>query len=76
MPLYEYHCKNCQLDSEILVKNIRETPECPSCGSKEITKLLSVIGAPVIGDGRAGSAKNDAETCGRPQCARGCMFDS
>jgi putative FmdB family regulatory protein len=74
MPLYEYHCNNCQLDSEILIKNIHETAECPTCGSKEITKLLSVIGAPIIGEGRSNSAKNDAETCGRPQCARGCMF--
>ena len=42
MPLYEYVCRGCDREVEILVRNERETPECPDCGSAELTKLLSV----------------------------------
>jgi putative FmdB family regulatory protein len=73
MPLYEYHCNACECDSEVLVKNFDEKPDCPQCGSKKLTKLLSVIGAPVIGEGHSAS-RPDGDTCGKPQCARGCMF--
>lgn len=74
MPLYEYHCEDCNRDSELLVKNTSEKPECPECGSKHLVKLLSVIGSPVIGSGSSASSRSESETCGRPQCARGCMF--
>ena len=73
MPLYEYRCKDCDQQSEILVKSLDSKPECPECGSKKLDKLLSVIGAPVIGSGSK-SHQSDPGTCGRSQCARGCMF--
>jgi putative FmdB family regulatory protein len=76
MPLYEYHCEDCDRDSELLVKNIESRPECPTCGSRSMTKLLSVIGAPVVGDRSSQRSASESELCGRPQCARGCMFDN
>jgi hypothetical protein len=39
-----------------------------------MTKLLSVIGAPVQGNSATQRSDSDGGTCGRPQCARGCMF--
>jgi len=73
MPLYEYRCQECTCESELLVKNLDTKPECPQCGSKRLEKLLSVIGSPVIGS-NARPAESDSGTCGRSQCARGCMF--
>ncbi len=73
MPLYEYHCKECNRESELLVKDLDTKPECPQCGSKRLEKLLSVIGSPVIGSSPR-PAESDSGTCGRSQCAQGCMF--
>lgn len=74
MPLYEYECKECHKNVEILVNNMSTKPECPECGSKKLTKLLSVIGSPVIQSG-ARPSSSEGGTCGRPQCGSGgCMF--
>ncbi|RKY05043.1 zinc ribbon domain-containing protein [Candidatus Poribacteria bacterium] len=45
MPVYEFHCKRCGLDFEELcsmdeVKSVR----CPSCGSGQVDRRLSVFG--------------------------------
>jgi putative FmdB family regulatory protein len=68
MPIYEYICTQCSAPFELLIRNERETPRCPSCGSKELSKEFSVPAAhspsaqmPVMGPGN----------CGRPQCGGG-----
>ncbi|MFZ4080313.1 MAG: FmdB family zinc ribbon protein [Pirellula sp.] len=73
MPLYEYRCKECDRESELLVRSLDSKPECPECGSARMEKLLSVIGAPVVG-ASAKPRESDPGACGRSQCARGCMF--
>ncbi len=40
MPIYEYHCDNCEKDFECLVFG-NEHPDCPSCSSKNVKKLMS-----------------------------------
>jgi len=41
VPLYEYACQECGEEFEALVlKGI--TPSCPSCGSEELERLLSL----------------------------------
>ncbi len=45
MPLYEYICRDCDSQAEILVQGAQQ-PECPKCGSGKLTKLLSVVAAP------------------------------
>lgn len=77
MPLYEYECKDCLKQSEILVSNMNTKPDCPECGSKRLAKLLSVIGSPKVNSGGRGSSNSEVEAgaCGRSQCASGgCMF--
>ncbi|MCU0709077.1 MAG: zinc ribbon domain-containing protein [Pirellula sp.] len=76
MPLYEYHCETCDKEFELLIQRRDDSPLCPECGSKKLTKLLSVIGSPVIGENAGQRSAATSETCGRPQCARGCMFDN
>ena len=74
MPLYEYHCKSCDANVEVLVRNDREKPECPQCHSTKLEKQLSAPAAPSIA-GAANSLPIQGGTCGRPQCGSGCMFE-
>lgn len=39
MPLYTYHCKECDKDAEVLVRS-SETPACPACGSQSLERLM------------------------------------
>lgn len=54
MPIYEYHCKACGEDFEVLVTG-QTTPVCPHCQSPKLTKLLSTFAA--HGTGERGSAR-------------------
>jgi putative FmdB family regulatory protein len=45
MPIYEYLCRDCDSQAELLVQGSQQ-PECPQCGSSQLTKLLSVVAAP------------------------------
>jgi putative FmdB family regulatory protein len=42
MPVYEYRCKNCGEQVEVLVRSKSIPPTCPNCGSPRLEKLLSV----------------------------------
>jgi putative FmdB family regulatory protein len=44
MPLYEYACKSCSSQFEVLVR-ASETPECPSCQGTDLERRLSVFAA-------------------------------
>ena len=50
MPTYEYHCKGCRTDFEIMFGSFsaaaKATPVCTLCGSKKLKRLLS--GAPAV----------------------------
>lgn len=64
MPIYEFHCAKCERDSEILVRSSQwEGTACPHCGSKKLSKKLSVFAssgsstgaeAPACGNGSGG----------------------
>ena len=43
MPIYEYKCNNCGNDFETLVMGGRQ-PECPSCDSQDLLRLMSACG--------------------------------
>lgn len=47
MPLYEYACRDCHHECELLVRASDEPPQCPDCGSSNLAKLLSVPAATV-----------------------------
>jgi len=50
MPLYSYRCKACDHGFETLVRS-SDTPACPSCGSGDLTRLLSGVAA----EGKSGA---------------------
>jgi len=40
MPIYEYHCDDCDKDFEYLVFG-SDKPVCPTCDGQEVKKLMS-----------------------------------
>lgn len=68
MPIYEYACRQCNQEFEILVRG-QELPHCPDCGGEKLDRLLSVTAAPSSTSGKA--ADSMPGTCGRPQCGMG-----
>ena len=46
MPVYEYHCQNCQQRVGVRMSYAeygRVTPKCPSCGSTQLKRALSRV---------------------------------
>ena len=41
MPLYDYACKSCGEQFEVLVRPGSGTPACPACRSEDLERLLS-----------------------------------
>lgn len=73
MPLYEYHCQDCQHSVEVLIRFSEQQPTCPDCGGARLERLISLPAAPSV----AGRALPVCETpmptggCGLPQCGMG-----
>ncbi len=70
MPLYEYHCANCDATVEILVRNQSDPIMCPECQSQQLEKLMSVTAAPSM-DGARKSLPVAPSNCGMPRCCGG-----
>jgi putative FmdB family regulatory protein len=71
MPLYEYACRDCDAEFELLIRG-SEIPQCPSCAGQRLEKLLSVPAA------HTGSQRDlpacrplPSSGCGLPQCGQG-----
>jgi len=41
MPLYDYTCKACGAESEILIRGAK-TPACPACKSEDLERGISL----------------------------------
>ncbi|MBW2166467.1 MAG: zinc ribbon domain-containing protein [Deltaproteobacteria bacterium] len=50
MPIYEYHCNNCNKNFEYLVFG-KEEPICPACKNKKVGRVLSACGFVSKGSG-------------------------
>lgn len=64
MPIYDYHCDNCNNDFEKLVRSMfsTETITCPDCGSHEVKKTVSLFGG-ISGGGSARSGGASLQAC-------------
>lgn len=72
MPIYEYRCRSCDVDFEVLVRDGR-TVVCPHCGSSSVDKLLS---APFVSSGQLARRPGHTccgreERCAAPPCSEG-----
>jgi len=71
VPLYEYSCRQCSTEFELLVRG-DETPHCPECNSAKLEKLLSVPAAHTAGPRDLPTCKPAPPGgCGLPQCGMG-----
>ena len=41
MPIFEYICKGCGKDFEVIVRSTSPPPSCPACSSTELEKQIS-----------------------------------
>lgn len=84
MPLYEFKCNDCKETCEILMVASDDVAQCPSCGSKNLAKLMaahaSMSGSPKAsvpgpGDtGCCGAAPGQKEGCAGPGSCCGRTF--
>jgi putative FmdB family regulatory protein len=59
MPIYDYRCKDCDKNFELLVRS-SSIPVCPACGSQQLEKLLSIPAAPGQTAGIVSRARSQA----------------
>jgi len=68
MPIYEFHCAQCERDSEILVRSAEwHGTKCPHCGSSRLDKKLSTFAS-----AGAGNDTNASKKIGRRSSGGGC----
>jgi putative FmdB family regulatory protein len=72
MPVYEYACADCGYRFEYAYKigDVREL-KCPSCGSKSVSKLISIPGL-VRSSGLSHGGRTccgRTERCEKPPCS-------
>ncbi|HXE48810.1 MAG TPA: zinc ribbon domain-containing protein [Ramlibacter sp.] len=63
MPIYEYACHQCGNEFEALVRS-GTVPECPSCHSRELKKMLSVFATAASGPESAPALADPCASCG------------
>lgn len=64
MPIYEYHCPDCDSDHEILVRSSEEPPKCPACGGDHLDKQFSTFAASGTPASSGGSSCCHSGGCG------------
>lgn len=64
MPIFEYKCEKCGATSEFIVFGAGEKLLCKSCGSPELTKLLSAHNT--VGSSSGFPKTDGGGCCGSP----------
>jgi putative FmdB family regulatory protein len=67
MPIYEFVCRDCEREQEILIRGL-EQPVCGGCGGQHLVKLLSIPAAHSSSDSPAGRRDQG----GSGSCGAGC----
>lgn len=70
MPLYEYQCRKCEQNFELLVRMDQAPGQCPHCGSTRLERQLSTF-APQSAEGAGNRMARPAGGCGGPACQMG-----
>ncbi|MEE4359246.1 MAG: zinc ribbon domain-containing protein [Desulfococcaceae bacterium] len=65
MPIYEYHCDQCDKNFECLMFRSDDVPECPDCKGNHVRKMMSACGfLSKGGGGETVSRSAGASSCG------------
>jgi putative FmdB family regulatory protein len=67
MPIFEYHCNECDKDFEILIMGDEEV-SCPDCAGKDVSKLLSTFSHKSEGQ-LASPTGSSCSACNATSCA-------
>ena len=72
MPIYEYRCPSCDERFEELVRSSDPAVACPSCGTADVERLLSVFAG--VGGSSASSSPTPSQvvSSGAAGCGPGC----
>lgn len=74
MPLYEYACKTCAHQFELLVR-ASEAPACPACHGASLERKLSVFAAHTGGQPVQAAAPGPCGSCGDPRGPGACSIN-
>jgi putative FmdB family regulatory protein len=67
MPIYEYRCRSCKNRFERLVPaGAADGQSCPTCGSADVSRLLSLFAAPA---GAAEASGGGGSCCSGGGCS-------
>ncbi len=75
MPIFEYVCKDCRSEFELLVHASTE-PRCPACQGRELSKQLSVFAVSRGTSAAPAPAPGACGTCGDPRGPGACRLGS
>jgi putative FmdB family regulatory protein len=68
MPIYEYHCGQCDNEFEKLVFNSSEKIICPQCKSKKVTRMMSAFAFSVGGKFKS-TSNSSCSSCASTSCS-------
>jgi putative FmdB family regulatory protein len=72
MPIYEFHCNQCNEDFEQLVMS-SDKPFCPDCQTNDVRRILSVCGFISKGSGgetvSTSAGSSSCATCTSGSCS-------
>jgi putative FmdB family regulatory protein len=74
MPIYEYECRGCGHRFEKIVYG-GAAPDCPTCRSADVEKLLSTFAVASGGSKSTGDASSSCGTCGDPRGPGACSLN-
>jgi putative FmdB family regulatory protein len=68
MPIYEYHCRDCEKHFEAILLSRGEQVSCPSCASAAIEKQLSVFSSPGAHEEQSSGTGGGCGSCSPGGC--------
>ena len=76
MPVYEYHCLECnehiELKMSLAEKSEKKSVRCPLCGSRDTKQVFSfLVGTKSRGGNGSAGSSSSCGSCSRSSCA-GC----
>lgn len=73
MPIFEYACRDCDHEFEVLVYG-NQKAECPRCHGKQLTPRLSVFAVGAKGSSSTARSVGPCGSCGDPRGPGACSL--